>query len=267
MQAPIVSSFNNHEKTYFLRINTFNYANIIGPSLENFFKKRFDTLFADINSKKTKDLIIDVRGNAGGTISIAGLLLTYLHDSSFTEVYHSSIVPQKSIPIEGLKLVNNIPIKSVGDAKKALQGVYNFTSNKDGDLLRVNYLLNRTPAQNRYSGNVYLVIDGGTFSAATYFAAIFKAYRKSLVVGSPTGGSIEKMTAGNMLQYQFPNTEIYVTVPLMNTTFSKDLYSRLTDTFITPHLTLSFHDKYKNFLLKRDWEMQTILEKIQREKN
>ena len=109
------------------------------------------------------------------------------------------------------------------------------------------------PSPYRFSGKACLLVNGGTFSAATYFAALFKAYKRGPVIGSTAGGSIKGITAGHTLLYELPNTKIQVLLPAMYITFDESLYHKINEDYIAPDTKISFELEYPYFLKKLDW--------------
>ena len=47
---------------------------------------------------------------------------------------------------------------------------------------------NILPKEDRFSGSVTLMVDGGCFSTCGHFASVFKTNHLGNIIGSPTGG-------------------------------------------------------------------------------
>jgi hypothetical protein len=180
-------------------------------------------------------------------MDIPGLLFSYLADSIFYEVQHLQMSPVKHIPLRYLKTINNKNVESTADAKKGLYRLYDGFNTENGASKRtISY--KRLPSPYAFRGSVVLLTDGGTFSAAAYFTALFGQYKRGDILGAPTAGSIRQITAGHLLNYELPNTRIRVTVPLAKITFGERLYNSAPKYFAIP-----FSRQYQYFLKKLDW--------------
>ncbi|WP_084220992.1 S41 family peptidase [Chryseobacterium sp. StRB126] len=62
----------------------------------------------------------------------------------------------------------------------------------------------------RFTGNVYLLISGQTFSSAADFANAFKFYKAGKIIGSETGGFI--ISPGEVIERQLPNSKLFLNV-------------------------------------------------------
>ncbi|MBZ4188906.1 S41 family peptidase [Niabella beijingensis] len=249
-QVNIQTQFDNNSKTYYLKLNSFGLSEGNDSSLAYLqFLSLFNKVFMDIRLKSAKTLILDIRGNPGGKMEIPGLLFSYLRDTVFNEVLYEKMPPMKNIPFKYLKTIDNNFIGSKSELRKRLYRLYDGFSENQSQANRI-VIYKRKPNPYFFSGDTYLLVDGGTFSAAAYFAALFKVYKRGSIIGSPIGGPLNKITAGHLLQYELPNTKVVITVPLMLITFGKD---NLVDEYITPDYLVPFQQEYQYFLFKKDW--------------
>ena len=81
----------------YLKVKTFAFANEETES-HNKYKMFLDSVFISLKSKKTKNLIIDLRGNGGGDNPNDLLLYSYITKRKFKECTSSNIIFQK-IPL------------------------------------------------------------------------------------------------------------------------------------------------------------------------
>lgn len=124
------------------------------------FKDSFDHLYPEI--LKTKALIIDLRGNGGGNSNNADHILRHLTDQKIkTDPWTSPAY---------------IPAYASWNRQQPLH-------HSEEDYMEP---YNDRPA---YTRPIALITDGGTFSAAEDFTAIFRGMKRGKIVGSPTGGS------------------------------------------------------------------------------
>lgn len=64
-----------------------------------------------------------------------------------------------------------------------------------------------------FSGKVVVVIDGGTFSAASNFAASLRAQRRITVVGQESGGAEAGANGGIISSVTLPQTQLVLQLP------------------------------------------------------
>lgn len=140
--------FLNNDNTALLTISSFNYYKV--RNSYEYFKDFIDSSFVEINSKESKNLIIDVRNNGGGSQSASIHLLRYLVDKPF--IYYSNAQFEgKKEKIEGEE--------SVG------------------------------PYKNKYDGNLYFLIDGVGNSTTGHFMSIVKVLKLGTIIGEELGSN------------------------------------------------------------------------------
>jgi hypothetical protein len=132
------------------------------------FKKFARSTFKFLKKKKVGNLIIDFRGNTGGDSEIGDELLKYLSDKSFTQ-YQKAIAKVSSVSRE----LFNYPYEKDTIIEKDLSGNY----------------IAPYPESDRFSGKVYLLINGGTFSSAGSTVWCIRHYQLAETIGSETGGT------------------------------------------------------------------------------
>jgi len=140
--------FLHNDQTALLTIGSFNYYKV--RDSYTYFKDFIDSSFVEINSKKSKNLIIDVRNNGGGSQSASIHLLRYLVDKPFT-YYSNADFEGKKKRIEGEESVN--------------------------------------PYKNRYDGRLYFLIDGVGNSTTGHFMSIVKVLKLGTIIGEELGSN------------------------------------------------------------------------------
>ena len=65
-----------------------------------------------------------------------------------------------------------------------------------------------------YDGKIYILINGGTFSAASDFAAICKQNKIATFIGQETGGTAAGNNSNGEVMLTLPNSKIRVSLPL-----------------------------------------------------
>lgn len=203
----------DHLQVYYLKdnvalmnIKTFN-QELFDETKEDYIQFLAQT-FREIKAKKIKSLIIDVRGNGGGRDTYGSLLYSYLTNTPF-EYYTSLENTSQKLTKENL-------------------GSYIAPENSSEDNFRGRKnLATQKPSENNYSGKVFILIDGMSFSTTAEFCAIAKSNNRAIFIGEETGGGYFGNTSGNAVELVLPNTQIYVSIPTTKYVLAvkKDKYS------------------------------------------
>jgi len=173
--------FYPHNTTAFMKIKRFS------DDLNPFFQNAFDT----IKYQNCKNLVIDVRNNPGGMGRFVDSLMNYLTKKSYTQYSYIALrvsnevkkYYQKNKP-DDYKLIAQLPTDAL----------YKYDNDQ----------LTRTPVAKRvfFEGNIFVLINHNTFSAAATLAGIIKKYKLGKVIGQPTGETIRYYA--NYLNFKLP---------------------------------------------------------------
>jgi hypothetical protein len=168
------------------------------------FKKFLKASFGQIQEKKVNNLVIDLRGNEGGNENWGIELYKYLSKTSFS--YYDRISVKK---------------KEKLDFEEKTSFLFKLASlfNKNGDHGREftfqKGLKTQKPYKNAFQGNVYLLLDGQSFSVTTEFASRFKSDKRGVIIGSETAGGYAMNTSGFFSIVNLPNANIDLGIPLL----------------------------------------------------
>jgi hypothetical protein len=175
-------------KSAILIIKSFD-KTILKDDYNQKFKKEVKTAFQTLLDKNIENLAIDLRDNQGGALSNGIYLLQHFMNTAF-QCVHSYYV---------LK----------GGKKKKLKTKWdNFFKPKK---------------ENHFKGNVYLFINGGSYSCSAIVANTFKENRRGVVLGQMTGGSAYVNSGGPNESIVLPNSKILFTIPKTQYNLRKDL--------------------------------------------
>jgi hypothetical protein len=182
----------NTAKTSVLRIRSFD-----GNEFENGnFRNEILGIFRKIAEKQSKNLIIDVRNNAGGGLDYADEILKYLLKKPYQRYQISS--------------------DSTVKAKKK----------------RLSYNQFYDPInENIFGGNIYVLTNEGTFSTAVYLAAHLKNQENVALIGTTCGGAANGSSAGEFTSFTLPNTQFTVSLPLLKINYNTTTELHLKPTF------------------------------------
>ncbi|MCZ8332526.1 MAG: S41 family peptidase [Flavobacterium sp.] len=204
--------------TGILTIHTF----AMGNETTNEHKKyqRFlDSIFIEIKSKEIRNLIVDVRNNSGGTDPNDLITYSYLTNRNFQENKEAWISFNK-IPL--LKYIDHkvprfVRPLFVRKYNKEFQEIFpqemngKFYQNENSDDHKI-----RTPNQNAFKGNVYLLTSPKIASAGSLFAAMLSGNGNTTTIGEETMGGYYGHNGHSPLSYKLPNSKIVVTFSVVN---------------------------------------------------
>jgi C-terminal processing protease CtpA/Prc len=66
-----------------------------------------------------------------------------------------------------------------------------------------------------FTGRLWILIDGGTFSTAAEFCSVARSLKRGTFIGEETGGTYEGNTSGTFAILTLPHTGIRAIVPLV----------------------------------------------------
>jgi hypothetical protein len=220
-----------------------------GISYPEFLKNAF----TQFHEKNIKNLVIDLRGNGGGSDEYGKMLFAYLTDSPFQYYEHlevkqnkHSFWPYTNSPEEEKELVSYI--------KKNNRGTYDFDVSKHPNLGI------QQPLKPTFKGNVFILIDGRSFSAAGECISLIHFYKKARFVGEECGAGYYGNTSGFMVLLSLPNTRLRVRIPMVKYTMAVSGYPP--DRGIIPDYPVV--PKMSDLLNGRDTEMEFVLELIEK---
>ncbi len=168
----------------------------------------FDSSFRQLGEMGIQDLVIDLRGNGGGDGEHGALLYAYLVDAPFRYLDHLGIALEA--PPTYLEYTN----KSEQEWLDLLAQVQQIDS---GERVYPHWYGLDEMQENKpdnFSGNVTFLIDGGSGSSTSEFAAIAHYNKRGVFVGQETNGTYFGNNSGQMPVLTLPNSGISVVIPL-----------------------------------------------------
>ncbi len=146
--------------------------------------------FTTLEEREVEHLILDLRGNSGGEDMYGALLVSYLSPEPFG--YFSRIEVTDDYVGEG-------------DIVDGPNGSRLVTNHPGCDL--------QYPSDPYFLGDVYLLIDGGTFSTAADVATVAHHLGLVTTVGEETGGGYDGNTSGIMRSHRLRHSNLPVGIP------------------------------------------------------
>jgi hypothetical protein len=200
-----------------------------GQNYEEFFKKSF----AEIGRSKTKNLIIDLRNNHGGSDPVGMALMSHLHDSTF--YYYKKRSTFMKPDTKFVKKGNIYEIKG--------KGVWTG---------RVK------PAKDLYKEAIYVLMNGYSVSATGEFIGHLKNINRAVFIGEEAGGNPVTFTGGESLALDLPHSRITGTIPFqwveMNVRLKNTGHGVIPDYEVRPSI--------EDILEERDIEMELVMKLI-----
>jgi C-terminal processing protease CtpA/Prc len=182
-----------------------------GFRLPSFLKSSFKKL----RIKGTENLIIDLRGNGGGSVTNSNLLTKYISNSRFKIADSLFAIKRGSryARYRQHRLTNWMFLRFFTSKKK--DGHYHF-----GYFERKHF---KPKKRNHFNGTVYILTGGNTFSASTLFTQAVKHQENVVVVGEETGGGAYGNNAWLIPDVTLPITKVRFRLPLFRLVFDKSL--------------------------------------------
>lgn len=204
--------------TGILTIHTFDMGN--ETTKEHLKYKQFlDSIFVDIKKNGLKNLIVDVRNNGGGTDPNDLITYSYLTNRNFQENKEAWISFKKIPLIEyyDIGIPKFIRPLVVGKYNKQFQE--EFPLEKDGKFYQDENSDDhkiRTPNQNAFNGNIYLLTSPKIASAGSLFTAMLAGNDNTITIGEETMGCYYGHNGHTPLSYKLPKSKIVITFSVVN---------------------------------------------------
>ncbi|MBL7912804.1 MAG: hypothetical protein JNJ41_17205 [Bacteroidia bacterium] len=210
--------------------------------------KAYRKIFRKLKKNKTENLIIDLRNNGGGSLENSYNLLTYLIDSSQKQTLRT---PLKSYPYKKYTKGNIFfKLMRLGFSVIAKKRTINDTDN---------FVYSINPRKkNHYDKKIFVLINGGSFSASCLVAAYLKVNKRTVFIGEETSGTIEGCNAGITPYYTLPNTKTKIRMPVFR--IVHDVSPTITGHGIMPDYPTEY--SMKDILTKRDLDILKVKELI-----
>lgn len=175
---PLQFSFADKADAAVYSIQSFNkeYMAHFGQEFEHFT----DSIFSVMETRKTENLIIDLRGNFGGWTAHGRYLFSYFIDQETP--YMRRVVTKKHDNYSFAPIVNSMPgYMDTFDLQLKDYGVYDWTNYPS---------LQAIPQpENRFKGKVYVLTDNHSRSCSAVFSSLMREHTQAIFVGEEPGGA------------------------------------------------------------------------------
>ena len=206
-----------------MRLNTFS-----NGSLKLFFKQSF----RDLKSLGVTNLAIDLRNNGGGKVDNSIRLTQYLINHPF-KIGDSVVAISRKFTYS--RYINPTFIywvsMNIGGTKSA-DGLIHYRRYENHFFEPI--------TKSHFSGNIFLLQGGNTFSAATMFIAALKGQKNITIMGEETGGGYYGNSAMHVPTITLPNSKLRIGLPMYRLVMDKNRAKGrgiMPDIFIPPSLS------------------------------
>lgn len=256
------SSYNRNFK-FLDKDSTIAYMKIKSFS-RTFANKFYKESFAKIKNAESSYLIIDIRENYGGSLYEINQLYSYLAPEPFVLIKPSQLVSRvtplktnyfrKSNPLE-------YTLKSLAYPGYFFYQALNVYKGKDGiAYYKMKENKPTRPKDDAFRGKVYVLINGGSFSASSIISSKLKFDKRVTLVGEETGGANDGTVAGFYSYQKLPNSKIDLPIGLLliqpNISFENTQKGVLPD--------IEINQNMQDIIDKKDMQLDWVKSDIQK---
>lgn len=181
-----------------------------GYGLKGFFRRSFKAL----RKNEIGHLIIDVRGNGGGSVTNSTLISRYITDHPFKVGDSLYAITKRKKYSRYIKndFFNRLFITFF--TKRRPDGFHHFR------YFERHYF--KPKKRNHFDGQVYIITGGNSFSATTLFASSLIKQDNVTVLGEETGGGAYGNSAWLIPDVTLPETRVRFRLPLFRLVIDKN---------------------------------------------
>lgn len=193
----------------YMKIRSFDNGNY-----KKFYKESFKTL----NTLKTKNLILDLRDNGGGRINETNYLYSYLTEHHYNLLEKSEV--NNSLPVfkDLIGKENSIFQKASAIVFSPIIIAFDLLSTKKHEgkfYYNLGYSKKIKPKKLNYKNELFVLINGNSFSASSLISTHLKANKRAIFVGEETGGAYNGCVAGMYKIFEMPTSKLKIRMGLM----------------------------------------------------
>lgn len=168
------------------------------------WRKFFKKTFKDIHRKRIENLVIDLRDNGGGQINDGLHFLSYI-------IHEKMYLPIDREP--NLMMFNPRYKMNFGSRLTPFIFCTMMPQWPKSGRLR-HYFIKLPKKKNAYKGNVYVLINGKSFSMSGVASSYLKYKANATIIGEETGGNITGSNAVISGKIKLPNSHIQIFIPM-----------------------------------------------------
>jgi hypothetical protein len=171
-----------------------------------------DATFATLANRGAADLVIDLRGNEGGS-DVGDVIVSHLIAAPVPRQAVTRLVRYRAVPDDLMPYLDtwDSSFKNWGSAAiDSTDRFYRLRRDADDDPGGV-----IAPALPRFTGRLWVLVDATNSSATFEFAQIVRQNRLGTLVGQPTGGNQRGINGGAFFFLRLPHSGLELDLPLI----------------------------------------------------
>lgn len=188
----------------YLDINTFELNQVEEDSLEYFIGR--------IQKQGVRNLVIDVRDNGGGFMTVGNRILSYLIDTSKNVLSYRMVKNNATYPM--LKYSDSWNADQVIFPEfKAVTGKTGFYDYGNGDSTFVKEI--KPNLKTHFNGNIYVLANEYSASMASEFPSVLLGQKNCKIIGRETGSCYYQINAAKFADILMPATGLSLRIPMV----------------------------------------------------
>lgn len=217
-------------------------------------------IFKMLRDYRTKSLILDVRDNGGGFIRDASLLYAYLGEDPQLFIKGAETTSKASV---GQAILKSVP--SYTYPVTWVAAAFTFFRTTKGTAEAYNYPIYIPKKAHTktlvFEGDIYMIINGGSYSATSLLAGNLKSTARAILVGEETGGDYNGTVAGIMPRYKLPYSQMKLQLGVMKVESAHQILSVGQSVAPDYPITQTLDDVLQKKDTSRDFVFQLIKKK------
>jgi hypothetical protein len=201
-----------------LTVHSFGIGSGPRSPLHKAYLQFLDSCFGILKARGTPVLIVDIRGNGGGSDPNDMVTFSYLAQAPFRENVGAFVSFQKIPYWKYMNYPGSFFKRLIAKQVFTRRIRKEFCISRDGVYYQGHHSNNtpRMPQANAFKGQVFLLVDERVASAASMFTALVRGRTQATVIGAETNGGYYGHNGHQPVEYILPHTGIVTDFSIVN---------------------------------------------------